>query len=292
MLLRMNKDLSQAEINDVTDTALWVAAYRAEESIRKDALFHDTFASILVGEMGELIATRTQGSRYTAWSVVIRTFIIDQFIMKILAEGVDTVLNLGAGLDTRPYRLELPQNLRWIEVDFPKIIDHKNEKLKEKMPKCQLERISLDLSNVEIRDQFLTKVSSESKNVLVITEGVIPYLSNEDARSLADALKKHHNFGHWITEYYSPEILKFLRTPKRLTQMRNAPFLFYPENWFDFFKQSGWLEQETKYFGVESEKLGRTPPTPGWLKNLDSANEAAKNLVKYYLGYSIYKNDP
>jgi methyltransferase (TIGR00027 family) len=286
----MNKDLSQAEINDVTDTALWVAAYRAEESLRKDALFHDTFASLLVGEQGELIATRTQGSRYTAWSVVIRTHIIDHFIMNLIPTGIDTVLNLGAGLDTRPYRLNLPSNLRWIEVDFPKIIDHKNEKLKDQTPRCQLERVQLDLSNAEIRDEFLSKISRESKNVLVITEGVIPYLSNEDARSLADALKKHHNFVHWITEYYSPEILKFLRTPKRLTQMRNAPFLFYPDNWFDFFKQSGWDIQDTKYFGVESEKLGRTPPTPGWLKSLDASDESAKNLVKYYLGYSIYKN--
>jgi methyltransferase (TIGR00027 family) len=287
----MNKDLSQAEINDVTDTAIWVAAYRAEESLRKDALFHDKFAQLLVGAEGELIATRTQGSRYTAWSVVIRTFIIDRFIMNLLANGIDTVLNLGAGLDTRPYRLDLSSKLRWIEVDFPKIIDHKNEKLINQTPKCILERVQLDLSNNELRDEFLNKVSSESKNILVITEGVIPYLSNENARSLADALNKHKNIHYWITEYYSPEILKFLRTPKRLTQMRNAPFLFYPENWFLFFKKSGWNELETKYFGIESEKLGRTPPTPGWLKQAGQEDSDTKNLVKYYLGYSIYKND-
>ena len=209
--------------------------------------------------------------------------------MNLLATGVDTVLNLGAGLDTRPYRLDLPSDLRWIEVDFPKIIDHKNEKLKEHTPRCKLERVQLDLSNVELRDNFLEKISSTSKNVLVITEGVIPYLSNIEARSLADALKKHSNFTHWITEYYSPEILKFLRTPKRLTQMKNSPFLFYPEDWFLFFKESGWENLDTKYFGVESEKLGRTPPTPGWLKT-GNHDEATKNLVKYYLGYSIYKN--
>lgn len=286
----MNKDLSHAEINDVTDTAIWVAAYRAEESLRKDALFHDAFAQQLIGIQGKLIAKRTQGSRYTAWSVVIRTIIIDAFIRNLLSTGVDTVLNLGAGLDTRPYRLDLNPELRWIEVDFPKIIDHKKEKLKDQIPNCKLERVQLDLSNSKIRNNFLNKVSSESKNVLIITEGVVPYLSNDDVRSLADALKKHSNFGHWITEYYSPEILKFLRTPKRLTQMRNAPFLFYPENWFQFFKESGWVEQETKYFGIESEKIGRTPPIPGWLKNPTLHEEATKDLVKYYLGYSIYKN--
>jgi methyltransferase (TIGR00027 family) len=287
----MSKDLANNEISDVTDTALWVAAYRAEESLRKDALFNDSFASLLIGEFGRSIATRTQGSRYTAWSVVVRTHIIDQFILSLIPTSIDTVINLGAGLDTRPYRLNLPNDLRWIEVDFPKIIQLKEEKLKAEKPICRLERVELDLSQSEERKKFLSKISSESKNVLVLTEGVIPYLSNDDASSLANSLKEFSNFKYWITEYYSPEILDFLRTPKRLQQMRNAPFLFYPDNWFNFFKERGWIEIQTKYFGVESNKLGRTPPTPGRLKN-DShlTNESIQNSVKTYLGYSIYQN--
>lgn len=288
----MNMEISNAEINDVTDTALWVAAYRAEETERKDALFQDSFASLLVGSLGTLIATRTQGSRYTAWSVVIRTCIIDKFILDLISKKIDTVINLGAGLDTRPYRLDLPENTRWIEVDFPKIIDHKEEKLKNEIPKCHLERIKLDLSNTIERNKFLTKISAESKNVLILTEGVVPYLSNEDVKSLAEALYQHENFRYWVTEYYSPEILQFLRTPKRLKQMRNAPFLFYPENWFGFFKNAGWKEFETKYFGVESEKLGRTPPTPGWLKSdVELESESKKNSVKYFLGYTIFNRN-
>ncbi|MBC7712974.1 MAG: class I SAM-dependent methyltransferase [Rhizobacter sp.] len=271
-----------SEINDVTDTALWVAAYRAEEAERKDALFKDSFASLLIGDHGHSIAARTQGSRYTAWSVVIRTYIIDNFFKNLIPKDIDTVLNLGAGLDTRPYRLDLPENLRWIEVDFQKIIEHKNEKLKNEKPKCKLERISLDLSVAEDRDNFLKKISYESKNVLVLTEGVIPYLSNTDAKSLAGSLHSYKNFRYWITEYYSPEILEFLRTPKRLKQMENAPFLFYPSNWFEFFKEAGWKNIETKYFGEESERLGRTQPTMGKLSN---------EKVKRYLGYSIYERD-
>ena len=285
----MNKDLSQSEINDVTDTALWVAAYRAEESLRPDALFNDSFASLLVGEEGSLIALRTQGSRYTAWSVVIRTLIIYRFMQDLIPQNIDTVLNLGAGLDTRPYRLDLPPSLRWIEVDFPKIIDHKDSILKNDTPKCKLERVKLDLSNEELRNIFLKKISNESRKVLVLTEGVIPYLKNTEARSLADALRSQLNFKYWITEYYSPEILNFLRTPKRLHEMKNAPFQFYPDDWFKFFEESGWTQLETKYFGVESQKLGRTPPTPGWLKNVQFDEEKLKESMKYYLGYSIFK---
>lgn len=279
----------QNEIHDVTDTAIWIAAYRAEETAREDALFKDPYATLLIGEQGLSIATRTQGSRYTAWSVVIRTLIIDKFILDLIAAGIDTVVNLGAGLDTRPYRLELPLNIKWIEVDFNKIIDHKNDKLNNEIPKCRLERIGLDLSIEEERNKLLEKISKENNRVLILSEGVVPYLTNEEVKSLADSLVQYKKFEYWITEYYSPEILDFLRTPKRLKQMINSPFKFYPENWFHFFKNSGWIEKETKYFGIEADKYGRTPPTPGWLKT-DLTNTEKQNSIKYYLGYTIYQN--
>lgn len=283
--------MTKAEISDVTDTALWVAAYRAEENERKDALFKDSFARLLIGEEGMAIARRTQGSRYTAWSVVIRTTIIDQFILKLTStRPVDTIINLGAGLDTRPYRLDLPESIRWIEVDFEKIISLKNEKLKNENPRCKLERVALDLSDSLIRNQFLDQISNESNEVLILTEGVIPYLSNEDAASLARSLFSHENFQYWITEYYSPEILTFLRTPKRLIQMEKAPFLFYPDDWFGFFDENGWKERESKFFGVESSRLGRTAPTPGWLKASPEQNDQKiLESVKKYLGYTLYE---
>ena len=151
-----------------------------------------------------------------------------------------------------------------------------------------MERLKIDLSIEESRNYILEKISSESSNVLVITEGVIPYLNNDEARSLAVALRSQPNFKYWITEYYSPEILEFLRTPKRIQEMKNSPFEFYPDDWFNFFKETGWSEVETKYFGVESQKLGRTPPTPGWLKNENIDQARLRESVKYYLGYSIY----
>src|SRR5678815_604836 len=106
-------------IDHVSDTALWVAAYRAMESERPDALFHDRFASLLTGEKGRRIVQWAKASRYTRWSVAIRTCIIDSFIQELTTGSVDTVLNLGAGLDARPYRMNLPESLSWIEVDFP-----------------------------------------------------------------------------------------------------------------------------------------------------------------------------
>jgi O-methyltransferase involved in polyketide biosynthesis len=66
------------------------------------------------------------------WSMIIRTSAVDRLIHDALSAGVDTVLNLGAGLDTRPYRMKLAQALRWAEVDFPRIVELKNVKLNDR----------------------------------------------------------------------------------------------------------------------------------------------------------------
>ena len=61
---------------------------------------------------GKAIARKMRGSKYTKWSVIIRTCVIDELLHQAIAGGVNTVINLGAGLDARPYRLQLPASLR------------------------------------------------------------------------------------------------------------------------------------------------------------------------------------
>ena len=115
-------------INHVSDTALWVAHYRTLESERPDALFHDPLAKKLVGERGKEIAENMgKTAKYTSWTLIVRTFIIDKFIQALVSDGVDTIVNIGAGVDTRPYRMQLPQSLLWIEVDYPHLIDYKEK---------------------------------------------------------------------------------------------------------------------------------------------------------------------
>lgn len=150
-----------SDIQHVSDTAIWVAHYRALESERPDALFKDELAALLVGQRGAAIAEgMKETSLYTQWSVVIRTVIIDRFIQKLVAEGVDTVVNLGAGLDTRPYRLELPGSVRWVEVDYPSSVALKERALVPHVPKVRLERVGLDLADVDQRKELFARLGS------------------------------------------------------------------------------------------------------------------------------------
>ena len=209
--------------------------------------------------------------------------------MLVNEKKIDTVLNLGAGLDTRPYRLDIPHSLRWIEVDFPNIIDHKEQVLKNEKPKCQLERVKLDLSNRDERTKFFEEVSEKSQSFLIITEGVLPYLSNQEVSELAFDLKLFPKFNYWIAEYMSQKVIQYLMSSTRQKKMKNAPFKFAPVNWFSFFSENGWSENQTKYTGIEGKRLGRLLPAPWWVKILSLLmSQKTKMAYGKMSGYTLY----
>ena len=116
-------------ISNVSDTARWMAAERAVESVRPDALFIDPFANRLAGDRGRAIAATAPRLTRNGWPSVIRTKLIDDLVAESVKRGCERVLNLAAGFDTRPYRLELPTGLEWIEADLPEIINEKQRLL-------------------------------------------------------------------------------------------------------------------------------------------------------------------
>src|SRR5438094_1718825 len=127
-------------IEHVSDTARWVALYRAQEAERPDALFHDPYARRLAGERGERIIDTLANGRRMSWPMVVRTVVFDEFVMKAVRDdGADTVLDLATGLDTRAWRLPLPASLRWIDVDLPDILGYKQRELANEAPQCRHE---------------------------------------------------------------------------------------------------------------------------------------------------------
>jgi len=233
-------------IQNVSDTAFMVAGFRALETERPQPLFRDPLAAKLAGDHGRKILATVPRTFVGAWSVVIRTVIIDDLIKQAISEGVDTILNLGAGLDTRPYRMALPKPLRWVEVDYPHVIELKEARLADEEPRCRLDRIKLDLTDRLSRRKFLADMSARAKKILVLTEGVVPYLTDVDVAKLADDLKDAEKVRFWIIDYFSPEAIRYGKK-MRARFMRNAPFRFAPKDWFGFFDQHGWRARDVRY---------------------------------------------
>jgi len=166
-------------------------------------------------------------------------------------------MNLGAGLDTRPYRMDLPESLLWIEVDYPRVIEFKDERLAGQQPRCRLERVPLDLANVAERRKLLAAANARAKKLLILTEGVVSYLSVEDVASLADDLRALDRIDGWIVEYFSSQLMKYRGRRRVRWNMQNAPFKFTPPDWFAFFASHGWQSKRIGYLVEEAERLGR-----------------------------------
>jgi methyltransferase (TIGR00027 family) len=258
--------MASTPIENVSDTAFWVAHYRAVETQRPDALFRDPFAARLTGERGSRIATAMPMSRMTAWLMAIRTVIIDSYIRSAVQDGIDTVLNLGAGLDARPYRMDLPPSLHWIEADYPAMIEYKETVLAPDKPACRLERVKIDLSDEVKRRELFARVDVGASKVLVLTEGVIPYLTNDQVASLAADLHALEHVRYWIAEYHSPRVIKYRERSGLQRKLQNAPFQFKPDDWFGFFAQCGWRPKEIRYLAEEGERLHRPIALPFWAK--------------------------
>jgi len=247
-----------SSITHVTDTAFWVAYFRAIESQRAAPVFHDPLASLLCGNRGGRIARSIPRASMVEWGTILRTTAIDLLIQEALQSGVDTVLNLGAGLDTRPYRMKLPPTLRWVEMDFPGIVEQKNSQLAEYKPVCDLERVSVDLLDRRARNTLFVRYATISKNILVITEGVLAYLSVHDAATLAEELAAFPSIRFWVQDFDNSGQS---RSPKGWdAKLKAAPFLFRVKDWFAFFEKYGWRSSHAITCFEESQRINRPYP--------------------------------
>ena len=250
----------ESQIRNISDTARWVAVYRARESERPSAVFRDPFARRLAGERGEQIAASIPFTEKHSWPFVARTWLVDRLIDDQVRQGADLVVNLAAGLDARPYRMDLPPALNWIEVDLPEILAHKEELLRDEKPVCQLERVRLDLSDANARRELFSELGRRASRVLVVAEGLLIYLTEEEVAGLARDLAAPTAFRHWILDLGSPALLKMLA--KKLgapLDQAGAPLKFAPEQGPDFFARCGWKPEEVHSTIHAAAKLGRLP---------------------------------
>ena len=234
-------DRAEPLIRNISDTALLAAVYRARETERQDPLFRDPLARRLAGQRGDQIADSIPFSDRNAWAWVIRTYLFDQFIAEQCQQRVDMVVNLAAGLDTRPYRMALPAALQWIEVDLPGILSHKEEILASEKPTCALERVPLDLSDLTARRELFNRLGRRAAKSLIITEGLLIYFSAEHVRALAEDLAAHPAFQRWIADLASPGLLRLLqKNMDPALSSSGSSFKFGPKEGPEFFVPCGW----------------------------------------------------
>ena len=190
---------SGSEITHVSDTALMVAACRAHETELEDAFVRDPFAARLAGERGHAILNAIPYGAIMRIGLAIRTRFIDELLLETLrANPISTVLSVGCGLDTRPWRLNLSPTLRWIEIDFAAILDYKDRLMSGETPSCRRERLEVDLNHAAQR-RVMYEAAGRAPT-LMMTEGLLMYLPAATVEALAAESGQQSGVRHWISD--------------------------------------------------------------------------------------------
>ena len=196
-------------------TALGVAWVRALESERPDRLFDDPLARHFVAASGwkppdvagwegadgtgrpENDAARTL--RVLAQSVIVRTKFLDDLLAEVWEDGGGRqVVILGAGLDTRAFRLHWPPNSRCFELDVPAVLDFKEEVVDGAgaEPACDRVALPADLLTGDWPGLLLRAGFNPDEPTIWIAEGLLIYFSQEENDRLLDQIGALASPGH------------------------------------------------------------------------------------------------
>jgi methyltransferase (TIGR00027 family) len=200
----------EVHVEDVSDTALMVAAARALETARPDGVVRDPFAARLAGERGMALARRVLTPEWLGIGAGLRCRTVDEMLLEAIAAcGIRTVVLLGAGLDTRAWRLDLPPELRWIEVDFAPILDYKARILASERPRCRLEQRVADLRIAAEREAVFAAAGSAPG--LILTEGLLLYLPASATEALATEPPRLSGIHHWLFDIAASALMQNAR---------------------------------------------------------------------------------
>ena len=173
-------------MNAISNTAYYCCGVRMEDAKKANSVCNDKFAEKFMDEAGKKIFEPFKSEKMPNISNITRCRLIDDYLkQELLKDKQLNIITIGAGFDTRPYRLS---GGNWLEIDEPQIISYKNEKLPVEECPNSLKRISIDFSNESLTEK-LSEANNQANTVIVI-EGVFMYLEEVAIKTTVQAIQK------------------------------------------------------------------------------------------------------
>ena len=181
----------------VSRTALGAATCRLIEQYQPEGtrLFDDPVVKVLVGSLIRFLMQFASMRNFTIKQTdavgagiygaqICRTRYIDDAVQAALAKGIGQLVILGAGFDTRPYRLPGMERVKVFEVDLSAVQEDKKKKLQKYLgrPPENVIFIPIDFDTQTVEAVFAGTTFDISKPAVFIWEGVTQYISEEAVR--------------------------------------------------------------------------------------------------------------
>jgi len=226
----------------ISKTAFYCCGVRMQDAERDQPVCGDTYAKVFMNEEGlQILETFKDETRPNISNVARHRLIDDLLREELVANPKLTVVLIGAGFDTRAFRL---RGGTWLELDEPQVITYKNERLPAAKSENELHRISIDFAT-ESLEQKLAAFSGRSP-VTVVIEGVLMYLEEAAVGKLLETLDHLFPRHKLICDLMTTEFLEKNASTihEKLTGM-GATFKFTVDKPEDVFLKNGYRQIET-----------------------------------------------
>lgn len=261
--------------NKVARTALFVAAVRARENQRSDRLFEDPLSATLAGPEGLswlAVSETNPTSNYHRDSfpyLEVRTRFFDDWGLDAVRDAkARQLVVLGAGMDTRAFRLPWPRALRFWEVDTPELFALKEGRLQSAgaTSKCARVVVEADLAESDWPDALTAKGFDKKARTVWIAEGLFQYLDEQTVDEILESASSLSPPG----SRFGAEIISadYLRSESkaallRARKERGTPWVFGTNDPGSLFDAHGWTLGRSVSPLQEAVALRRWPGNPG-----------------------------
>ena len=249
----------------VTGTAGWIAAARARESARPDRLFEDPWAGALAGGAGRARLRASEQVGGENRFLPVRTRFFDDVVVEASPWAAQVVL-LGAGLDTRAYRLGLPGHVSLYELDLPDLLAHKESVLHAAgaTATCRRQVVAADL-RADWPGALLGAGFDRRLPTVWLAEGLVFYLDSASVeRLLARAASLSTARGLMALDVFGTGLLR-LPTMQATIEQRAAAGLAAPfctDDPTSLMLGCDWRRCAITEPGQSAANYGRLPPLP------------------------------
>jgi methyltransferase (TIGR00027 family) len=173
-------------MNPISNTAYYCCGVRMEDAKKTPSICNDVYAERFMDERGKQIFEPFKSEKMPNISNIVRCRLIDDYLLSELDKNNQlNIITIGAGFDSRPYRLT---GGNWLEIDEPQIISYKNEKLPVDECSNQLRRISIDFAHESLKEKLEEECSGE--HTVFVIEGVFMYLEPEAIETTINTIQR------------------------------------------------------------------------------------------------------
>jgi len=225
----------------ISKTAFYCCGVRMQDAEREKPVCGDTYAKAFMNEQGLEILEAFKDETRPNMSNVGRHRIIDDLLrQELLANPNLTVVIIGAGFDTRAFRLH---SGTWVELDEPQVITYKEERLPAATSDNELQRIAIDFAT-ESLEQKLAPFSGRSP-VAVVIEGVLMYLEEAAIDQSLQTLRRLFPQHRLICDLMNRDFFESSASTihEKLSGM-GATFKFLTDNPEEVFEKNGYRQLE------------------------------------------------